>query len=211
MTTGRRKRLPKPTKTWQVQALIDLVPFLNADPETLLPTAKAWLNKYAITPGRWEGKLWNTTDDLSLESLESIRENLKRFMKPAYGLPITITRTIEEWTTEASSGITEEFQLRSDAIFSTWIPRNRGTGWQIRLFKGLATLAIKDSLGCNLAFLHGDVEKQQANLCAGRAYVGICPRCGKVFVKPRMNAEFCGKTCADTTSKQRQRKRLSAD
>ena len=45
----------------------------------------------------------------------------------------------------------------------------------------------------------------------GAAWVGVCPRCHDVFEKKRGDQEYCGKPCADTVSKRRQRKRMSDD
>lgn len=43
-----------------------------------------------------------------------------------------------------------------------------------------------------------------------KLFVGKCPKCGKVFDKPRTDQEYCGKGCRDADKQMEYRKRKNA-
>lgn len=203
MVAVTRKRIPKPTKTWQAQALIDLVPFLNAKPRALLAAAKAWTEKYATSPGRKLGGWY--PEKLEGTGLEVVQRNLREAMKSAYAFPGTDTEAISDWMTEAWKGITIEYLSRPGSHTLTYIPSDPGDGWQMRLFKGLTTVVIGESMGANIAFLHG--EDPDTNCASGKAYVGVCKRCETVFEKKTKRQEFCSTSCQEALKQARHRER----
>lgn len=209
MTTEKRKRLPKPTKTWQVQALIDLVPFLQADHRHLCWEAIEWVKKYPPSSGS-RSFLTPGVLDINVNELAEIHRNLCEAMRFAYGLQNSDSKGTSKWMTEARRGVTEEIMLGSGTIMHSWIPaKPTDRDWHNRYFAGMAVMVLCEALGANLT---PKIDPNtQPNLEAGKAYVGVCPNCRKIFQKPRLNAEYCGKTCADTASKRRQRKRTSVD
>jgi hypothetical protein len=201
MTAEKKKRIPKPQSTPAIEKIIGVIPWLNYNP-------KIWNNKEFLSLFRenvmktffslndTKKAIEQVTEYLKAQtSLDALRNThfLARLM--IHDLANSVNDQQYEWQIEASE-IVQSMKI----ILMLNPPRievkeNIDNGFSIpKVFEQMMVKAIVDSFGAS-----------------GKAYIGSCPKCKKIFAKEQQNKFFCCKLCADLFSQAKKRKEALDD
>lgn len=202
------KRVQKPTITPSVEVILWSIPFLNCDEKTPMEEirnlAVELLLKYEdedtsedviqqIRLRYHQAHLWNSG---YLEGkLRHTRNFLFTMLRIGLGVPVE-PLLVEAFQHEISE-VADRIRL-----ISNWVP---GETWLEPSTKYPSELKdIPPFLQQSLTIRIADGIKSGTLAF----YVGICPRCGKVFERKRVDQKYCGKTCGFTTRTQRRRGKI---
>lgn len=212
MTTGKGKRIPKPTRTDEVGILVDLyLPFLGAADQKAMLEAAVGIGQYfdslsvvsKLDPstGRW------TQDDRTEQNIDLARNRwttsdfsdmqetagwLKRAIKQAlHGQPATEeAQACARWLESNAGFVTlhvDHWGGHGAIMAGLGYPRGWSHKTDISGFIVEHWPKIIRSMG---AYLTVEGFRNGA-----WAFIGACPRCGKVFSKKRSDELYDRKTC----------------
>lgn len=220
----KKKRFPKPTMTVEVDNLIRFyIPFIEAnDQEARLEAAVKIGQIFDIRcADKTTGKNIKIAREVWTESDFSHMQETADMLKRAIGhvthgeatQPNSETETLLPWLNLhlnestrhligwscAFGGIiswgyppewVNQTGTAKEALVGHWpkIIRAWGVHLVVEAFK--SNMSEKDKITLSRT---GKVSGRL--ILTGKAYIGACPRCGKVFEKPRADSLYCGKYC----------------
>lgn len=198
MNSEKKKRVPKPQITHSIQRVISVIPWLNYKPKVWSEDEFLNLFKMHVIPGFFP--MLNDKDSIesiavSMKNVEAITI-LKNTLSLARAMIHDLANVAEkefEWTDEANRIVSEMktvFLLNPPRIeqeVNLDIPESRKLFYIPKKFSQMMVKAIIEAFG---AF--------------GKAYIGSCPKCKKIFAKGQLNKVFCSNLCASADGKMRE-------
>ncbi|MBF0548170.1 MAG: hypothetical protein HQM08_27285 [Candidatus Riflebacteria bacterium] len=211
MTIGKKKRIPKPAKSEYLSQLIALIPFIEANNNSdLVIYAYEWLEQMKFRESRivknkdlsLESAIIGDSD--SMKALWEIQSNLKRAVNVAL-----VQENINGNSWEASTWLEESLKLGYRRV--DWhSKKHTGYQWMLKdeIIKKDKTSFHPQTIVMpkELRFLSASVMIEALYNVIGResmvkAYVGICPKCGKFFEKNRKDQIWCSGLCGGIARK----------
>ncbi|MBF0548185.1 MAG: hypothetical protein HQM08_27360 [Candidatus Riflebacteria bacterium] len=197
MTTEKKKRIPKPAISKEIDLLVKLLPLIEKDPSNFSDTKilnHAKKIKLEVCDFYYD-------DNCSLDRLKWVLHTIRTIIKVVSGITCSKEELddVTSWLCEkdkstfpriydvSPSGIVEREMIDMDKILKLPLNTIRREDLVDAVYKAFAVGGI------------------------GELYIACCPECEKVFRKFRKDQGFCSKKCADNVSKKRQRKRMSDD
>jgi len=189
MTTEKKKRMPKPAMTAETRHIVDsLLPLLAVEIDSISDNK---LLKMAQRPiGDAIG--YRTADD---EQLKLKTAGIKHFRETVLGIQGMIRgrEDMTAWVNESLRPIrafSPSWQnglrlFRVDVEGKSLVQDE--TRWP-EMIRGYWVFIVAISFQRNDFFW--------PEMSNGEFFIGACPRCGKIFEKPRGDSVFCGKYCA---------------
>jgi len=194
----KKKRTPKPTMTPEISAVIASIPFLNftwkdqhriANEEALLDVFRPMVRELLFNHDTIDQVKDRTRWADDFEPMNHVRETqiissaIIRDLSKEAGPKSTPPQWLHEAETALDSLRVLVLLNPTKLVLEPRISKEDRHTWRV-IAKAARTLLIKNIL---TSFHVGG---------AGTDYIGCCPRCGKIFEKPRADSVFCSKYCA---------------
>lgn len=215
MSETKKKRAVKPEKTQDVWWVLELCPFFNAKTEEArIKFALSWLSfklgPDSVFKSNEENTKWiNETAEKIMQDKAATKLFRESFLNLRSAIDIALNyEETQKKCDEISKWLEDVFNLSISRV--SW--KRRGFTITSREFNTEILGHESNKLGVkfiSLCFQTMAVNSvcyvfaSQGFDSIGSYFIGMCPRCEKVFEKKRGDQEYCGKACKAATTQSR--------